>query len=184
MRAPPLPPSSSAADGSRLIVGSATLSLWDAGSRTRLAKLSGHSNPVRSLCFEPSGRVCLSCAPGDRFVAAWDCDAAAEAGAGKEKKTARPASALLALGESAPLQLAAVSADGGFAVAAVSEQGIAYVWLCDEAAQPVASRVVRVRPPSCGPAAGRPPAHTTASIAALTTLALNSLAPQPVSAAL
>lgn len=134
------------------MVGGASLSLWDAPSQSRAAKLSGHPNAVRALAFSPDGSACLSCAPGDRFVAAWDVAAAAGGGGEgggkgrKEKeKGARAATALLALDDSPPLQVAAAAAAGGFAAVAVSEQGVAYVWLCDGGCQPVASRVVRVR---------------------------------------
>lgn len=148
----PFPPS--LADGAHVMVGGATLALWSAGTRSRVAKLSGHPNPVRALAFTPSGAACLSCAPGDRFVAAWDVEAAAAEGEGKGKgkkekeKAARPATALLPLDDSPPLQLAAAEAAGGFAAVALSEQGVAYVWLCDDGCQPVASRVVRVRAPA------------------------------------
>lgn len=145
-------------DGERLMVGGATLALWDAAERTRLRKCSGHANAVRTLAFEPGGRFALSAAPGDRYVAVWSCDMQGANGAitPSKGKGAKAAAALLALDDAAPLQLATAAADAGgaFVAAAVSELGVAYVWLCSAAGQSVAGRVIRVGPatsPSAAP---------------------------------
>ncbi|KAI8470283.1 MAG: hypothetical protein J3K34DRAFT_521515 [Monoraphidium minutum] len=117
-------------DGTKLLLGSSTLALWDLEADARIAKFSGHTTAVRAVAFAPSGRHALSAAPSERSVAVWNTS-----GSRKAKKLGGVAVAALELAAPA-LSVCTCAApggaggDGGFYAAAVTEGGEAVVWLC------------------------------------------------------
>lgn len=119
------PPS---ADGSKLLLGSSSLSLWDTASQQRLAKLTGHPQPVAVLAFAPSGEHAVSAGRTERHVAVWDTT-----GSKRARKAGGAALASLSV-EDPAVVLCTCAADGGrgsaFLVGAVSSAGEAYVWRC------------------------------------------------------
>eukprot|EP00897_Mesotaenium_endlicherianum_P010378 jgi/Mesen1/9369/ME000610S08692 len=105
-------------DGSRLLVGTSEVKLFDVATRKRLLKFSAHPTPVRALAFSPDGTHALSAASGERHVALWCCQGAGTAaGVLSMEDPAVSIKCWQGNGDGAPLQ-----------VLAVSEIGEAYVW--------------------------------------------------------
>ncbi|CAI7842204.1 unnamed protein product [Closterium sp. NIES-53] len=126
-----------------LMVGSSQLTLFDAGSKEKIRKFSGHPEKVSSIAFSPSSSFAFSAAEGDRHVAVWNFSADFEK---------RKAFAVLSLPE--PPEFVACAkggggSDSGFRVLALTTEGEAYVWagattLALARAQPVVVKGERV----------------------------------------
>uniref|UniRef100_A0A383W0U0 Small-subunit processome Utp12 domain-containing protein n=1 Tax=Tetradesmus obliquus TaxID=3088 RepID=A0A383W0U0_TETOB len=116
------------ADGSKLILGGSSLSVWDMAAQQRTSKLTGHPLPVQVLAFAPGAGFALSAAEGERLVAVW----ATPSKQGGRKKAGAGAAASLAV-EQPVVGLSTVAAEGeapgAFFAAATTEAGEAYVWL-------------------------------------------------------
>ncbi|KAF6255059.1 quinon protein alcohol dehydrogenase-like superfamily [Scenedesmus sp. NREL 46B-D3] len=116
------------ADGSKLILGGSSLSVWDMASQQHVGRLTGHPLPVQVLAFAPRARFALSAAQGERLVAVWPTACKQ----GHRKKSAAVAAASLAV-EQPVVGLSTVAAKeegtGCFYAAATTEAGEAYVWL-------------------------------------------------------
>ncbi|KXZ42694.1 hypothetical protein GPECTOR_124g494 [Gonium pectorale] len=114
-----------AADGKHVFGGGSSMQLWDLADQERAAKYTGHPTEVRAVAFVPGQPHAVSAAAGERHVAVWDVPPA------KKSKKQHPAVTTLHLEDPAVSLDAACVAEGEtFSVAAVSEGGEAYVWLC------------------------------------------------------
>lgn len=114
-------------DGSKLLLGGSTLALWDLAAEARIAKFTGHTMPVRSIAFAPTGNHALSAAASERSIAVWNTS-----GSKRAKKLGGVAVASLALDDPA-ISLCTCGGggdDGSFYAAAVTEAGEVFVWLC------------------------------------------------------
>ncbi|WIA12087.1 hypothetical protein OEZ85_012163 [Tetradesmus obliquus] len=113
------------ADGSKLILGGSSLSVWDMAAQQRTSKLTGHPLPVQVLAFAPGAGFALSAAEGERLVAVW----ATPSKQGGRKKAGAGAAASLAV-EQPVVGLSTVAAEGeapgAFFAAATTEAGEAY----------------------------------------------------------
>jgi len=139
--------------------GGATLGLWQLDGQQRVAKYTGHEGPAHVAVFAPGGAIAASASASDRHIALWSTAAAAEdqphangaspasvGGSAKKLKSKgvkglQPALASVSMDQAVrSLDTCAVSepASNGvahghnisFHLAAVSEAGEAYVWLC------------------------------------------------------
>ena len=110
------------------------------GFPTQLLFPLAMQTPARSAAFSPDGLHAVSAASGERQVAVWPTSPAAPGS--KKSKKAQAAAAALSL-EDAAVQVDTCSLRGGdadvdgngvgssgFHVAAVSECGEAYIWVC------------------------------------------------------
>ncbi|GFR42926.1 hypothetical protein Agub_g3822 [Astrephomene gubernaculifera] len=112
-------------DGKHVFGGGSSMQLWNVEQQERAAKYTGHPTEVRAVAFVPGQRHAVSAASGERHVAIWDVPPA------KKSKKQHPAVTTLNLEDPAvQLDAASVSEGETFNVAAVSEGGEAYVWLC------------------------------------------------------
>ncbi|CAI5466515.1 unnamed protein product [Closterium sp. Yama58-4] len=105
-----------------LMVGSSQLTLFNAGSKEKIRKFSGHPEKVSSIAFSPSSSFAFSAAEGDRHVAVWNFSADFEK---------RKAFAVLSLPEPPEFVACAKGAGGSdsvFRVLALTTEGEAYVW--------------------------------------------------------
>ncbi|CAI5515650.1 unnamed protein product [Closterium sp. Naga37s-1] len=105
-----------------LMVGSSQLTLFDAGSKEKIRKFSGHPEKVSSIAFSPSSSFAFSAAEGDRHVAVWNFS---------EDFEKRKAFAVLSLPEPPEFVACAMGgggSDSGFRVLALTTEGEAYVW--------------------------------------------------------
>ncbi|CAI5472793.1 unnamed protein product [Closterium sp. Yama58-4] len=105
-----------------IMVGSSQLTLFNAGTKEKIRKFSGHPEKVSSIAFSPSSSFAFSAAEGDRHVAVWNFSADFEK---------RKAFAVLSLPE--PPEFVACAkggggSDSGFRVLALTTEGEAYVW--------------------------------------------------------
>ncbi|GJP51122.1 hypothetical protein CLOM_g10289 [Closterium sp. NIES-68] len=105
-----------------LMVGSSELKLYDAGSKKKIRKYSGHPGKVSSIAFSPDASFAFTAAEGDRHVAVWDCS---------EASKKRTSFAVLPLPE--PPEFVVCAQGGGdegsgFRVLALTAEGEAYVW--------------------------------------------------------
>jgi hypothetical protein len=117
----PLTALAASADGDRLLVAGASLSLWDLASHERMGKLSGHAIPAHLVAFSPDASRAVSAAPGEPAVVLWN----GTGGGGTPGKGAR-AGALATLSMDHPPAQLTTHATGGkkhFGVLAVCEVG-------------------------------------------------------------
>ncbi|GLC46652.1 hypothetical protein PLESTB_001550400 [Pleodorina starrii] len=114
-----------AQDGKHVFGGGSSMQLWDMADQSRAAKYTGHPTEVRAVAFVPGQPHAVSAASGERQVAVWEVPPA------KKSKKQHPAVTTLNLEDPATqLDATCVSEGETFNVAAVSEGGEAYVWLC------------------------------------------------------
>ncbi|EFJ48186.1 hypothetical protein VOLCADRAFT_104876 [Volvox carteri f. nagariensis] len=113
------------ADGKHVFGGGSSMQLWDVSESSRSAKYTGHPNEVRAVVFVPGQPHAVSAGSGERQVAVWEVPPA------KKSKKQHPAVTTLNLEDPAvQLDAACVSEGETFNVAAVSEGGEAFVWVC------------------------------------------------------
>ncbi|GLI64508.1 hypothetical protein VaNZ11_007772 [Volvox africanus] len=114
-----------APDGKHVFGGGSSMQLWDVAESSRMAKYTGHPTEVRVVAFVPGQPHAVSAASGERQVAVWEVPPA------KKSKKQHPAITTLNLEDPAmQLDASCVSEGETFNVAAVSESGEAYVWIC------------------------------------------------------
>jgi len=111
-------------DGSKLLAGSAALTLWDTSSHERVTKLTGHTVPAQAMAFSPDGKQAVSCAPSERSVAVWQLEASDSVKARKGALVVLPTEQPIVQVSTCRLE----DDDSAYNVLAISETGVAYVW--------------------------------------------------------
>ncbi|KAJ2470030.1 Small subunit (SSU) processome component [Coemansia sp. RSA 2322] len=68
-------------DGSRVVVASHRVELWDVARKARVAAWPGHASPVHTLCWAADETAVVSAAADDRTVLVWDAASSASTAA-------------------------------------------------------------------------------------------------------
>ncbi|XP_007035680.2 PREDICTED: WD repeat-containing protein 43 isoform X2 [Theobroma cacao] len=105
-------------DGKMLVTAAAQLRTFDCSNHKKIQKFTGHPGSVRCMIFTEDGKLILSSALGERYIAVWRTD-------GSKKQSA---SCVLAMEHPAVFIDSRCVNDGDLYVFAISETGVCYFW--------------------------------------------------------